>query len=43
MAKILICVPCMDMVASGFAQSLAMLQKGGNETDQDAGRLYYVV
>ena len=32
MAKILICVPCMDMVASGFAQSLAMLQKGGNET-----------
>ena len=32
MAKILICVPSMDMVASGFAQSLAMLQKGGNET-----------
>ena len=32
MAKILICVPCMDQVASGFAQSLAMLQKGGNET-----------
>ena len=32
MAKILICVPCMDNVASGFAQSLAMLQKGGNET-----------
>lgn len=32
MTKILICVPCMDMVASGFAQSLAMLQKGGNET-----------
>ena len=30
--KILICVPCMDMVASGFAQSLAMLQKGGHET-----------
>ena len=29
--KILICVPCMDMVASGFAQSLAMLQKGGHE------------
>jgi len=32
MTKILICVPCMDMVASGFAQSLAMLQKDGNET-----------
>lgn len=32
MTKILICVPCMDMVASGFAQSLAVLQKGGNET-----------
>lgn len=32
MAKILICVPCMDEVAAGFAQSLAMLQKGGNET-----------
>lgn len=32
MAKILICVPSMDMVAAGFAQSLAMLQKGGNET-----------
>ena len=32
MAKILVCVPCMDMVAAGFAQSLAMLQKGGNET-----------
>lgn len=32
MAKILICVPCMDMVAAGFAQSLSMLQKGGNET-----------
>lgn len=32
MAKILICVPAMDMVASGFAQSLAMLQKGGHET-----------
>ena len=32
MAKILICVPSMDMVATGFAQSLAMLQKGGNET-----------
>ena len=32
MSKILICVPCMDMVASGFAQSLAMLQKGGHET-----------
>lgn len=30
--KILVCVPCMDMVASGFAQSLAMLQKGGHET-----------
>lgn len=32
MAKILICVPSMDTVAAGFAQSLAMLQKGGNET-----------
>ena len=32
MTKILICVPCMDQVASGFAQSLAMLKKGGNET-----------
>ena len=32
MSKILICVPSMDMVAAGFAQSLAMLQKGGNET-----------
>ena len=32
MAKILICVPTMDMVAAGFAQSLAMLQKGGHET-----------
>ena len=32
MAKILICVPSMDQVAAGFAQSLAMLQKGGNET-----------
>ena len=32
MAKILICVPSMDMVAAGFAQSLAMLQKGGHET-----------
>ena len=31
MAKILICIPAMDMVATGFAQSLAMLQKGGNE------------
>lgn len=31
MAKILICVPSMDFVAAGFAQSLAMLQKGGNE------------
>lgn len=31
MAKILICVPCMDSVAAGFAQSLAMLQKGGHE------------
>lgn len=31
MSKILICVPSMDMVASGFAQSLAMLQKGGHE------------
>ena len=32
MAKILICVPAMDMVSTGFAQSLAMLKKGGNET-----------
>lgn len=32
MAKILICIPAMDMVATGFSQSLAMLQKGGNET-----------
>ena len=32
MAKILICVPSGDQVAAGFAQSLAMLQKGGNET-----------
>ena len=32
MAKILICIPSGDLVASGFAQSLAMLQKGGNET-----------
>jgi len=32
MAKILICVPSMDVVAAGFAQSLAMLQKGGHET-----------
>lgn len=32
MANILICVPSMDMVAAGFAQSLAMLQKGGNKT-----------
>lgn len=32
MAKILICVPSMDMVAAGFAQSLSMLQKGGHET-----------
>ena len=32
MAKILICVPSMDMVAARFAQSLAMLQKGGHET-----------
>ena len=32
MAKILVCVPSMDMVAAGFAQSLAMLQKGGHET-----------
>lgn len=31
MARILICVPSMDYVAAGFAQSLAMLQKGGNE------------
>lgn len=32
MAKILICVPSGDQVAAGFAQSLAVLQKGGNET-----------
>lgn len=32
MAKILICVPSCDLVAAGFAQSLAMLQKGGHET-----------
>lgn len=32
MAKILICIPSMDMVATGFAQSLAMLKKGGHET-----------
>lgn len=31
MAKILICIPAMDQVATGFAQSLAMLQKGGHE------------
>lgn len=31
MSKILICVPSMDYVAAGFAQSLAMLQKDGNE------------
>lgn len=31
MAKILVCVPSMDMVSAGFAQSLAMLQKGGHE------------
>lgn len=31
MAKILICVPSMDMVAAAFAQSLAMLQKKGHE------------
>ena len=31
MAKILICIPSMDTVATGFAQSLAMLQKGGHE------------
>ena len=31
MAKILICVPAMDMVATGFCQSLAMLQKSGHE------------
>ena len=32
MAKILICIPSGDLVASGFAQSLAMLKKGNNET-----------
>lgn len=32
MAKILICIPSMEMVAAGFAQSLAMLQKKGHET-----------
>lgn len=32
MSKILVCIPAMDMVATGFAQSLAMLQKGGHET-----------
>lgn len=32
MAKILVCVPSMDFVSSNFAQSLAMLQKGDNET-----------
>lgn len=31
MAKILICIPAMDMVATGFCQSLTMLQKAGNE------------
>lgn len=31
MAKILICIPAMDMVATGFCQSLAMLQKAGHE------------
>lgn len=31
MAKILICIPSMDMVATGFCQSLAMLQKAGHE------------
>lgn len=32
MAKILVCIPSMDMVAAGFAQSLAMLKKGNHET-----------
>ena len=31
MAKILICIPSMDKVATGFCQSLAMLQKAGHE------------
>ena len=31
MAKILICIPAMDTVATGFCQSLAMLQKSGHE------------
>lgn len=31
MANILICIPAMDTVATGFAQSLAMLQKGGHQ------------
>lgn len=43
MSKILICVPCMDMVAAGFAQSLAMLQKAGHETaiSFECGSLIY--
>lgn len=43
MAKILICIPCMDMVATGFCQSLAMLQKGGHECAIafEAGSLIY--
>jgi len=32
MAKILIGIPCMEQVAAGFCQSLAMLQKKGHET-----------
>lgn len=31
MSKIMICIPAMDQVATGFAQSLAMLQKAGHE------------
>lgn len=31
MTRVLIAVPCMDMVAAGFAASLAMLQKNTND------------
>lgn len=43
MSKILICVPSMDMVAVGFAQSLAMLQKKGHEVSIafEVGSLIY--
>lgn len=43
MAKVLICVPCMDQVAALFAQSLALLQKKGHETaiDFKIGSLVY--